>query len=188
VGKINTILNELLTDVGTVVEPVTLAQAKAYCRISNASEDSLLSAYITSSRQSAEHFTGCAFIPKLALVTLRNQCGGVALPHCPVDVSTVVVTVASAADTTSDKYGLTELDGTAQLLTATDDVLAVQFNCGYGTAGIHATFAIVPQGVKDGILAEINYRWANRGGTFSPGGLCAEARNYLIPFITKSLL
>lgn len=52
----------LITD--ATVEPVTLAEARAWCRIDadDTSEDALLSALITSARQVAEHETGRVFL------------------------------------------------------------------------------------------------------------------------------
>lgn len=187
-ASINVILNETYTDVGAVTEPVTLTEVKEVCRISNTSEDTMLTRLITSCRQAAEWHCGLAFVSKTALVQLRNQCGGIFLPYGPVDVSTVVITIDGEADTTTDKYGLTEADGQAQLMTATDDILSVSYSLGYGTAGINAAFATVPQGVKDGILAEIAYRWANRSTpAFHGSALCDEAKGYLVSYCKKSM-
>lgn len=53
---------KLITD--ATVEPVTLAEARLWCRIDpdNTAEDALLQMLITSARQRAEHLTGRSFI------------------------------------------------------------------------------------------------------------------------------
>jgi len=189
-SRINVILNQIVTDVSGFTEVVSLDDIKDACRISsaNSAEDAYLNQIRVSARQAAEFFTGQAFVKKTVTVLLRNECGGIFLPHQPIDVSTVVITVNGVADTTSDKYGLTTIDGQAQLLTATCDILTVTYSCGYTTAGINAAFATVPMGVNDGIKAEAAYRWANRATqVFTPGSLCIEARNYLTPYCTRSL-
>jgi uncharacterized phiE125 gp8 family phage protein len=53
---------KLITD--ATVEPVTLAEARLWCRIDpdNTAEDAMLQMLITSARQRAEHLTGASFI------------------------------------------------------------------------------------------------------------------------------
>lgn len=46
------------------VEPVTLAEVKAQCRIDGTAEDTLLDIYIKAARRQAEHYTGRAFLPQ----------------------------------------------------------------------------------------------------------------------------
>lgn len=45
-------------------EPLTLAEAKAQCRIDTSFEDDLITAFIASARRSAEHETGRSLLPQ----------------------------------------------------------------------------------------------------------------------------
>lgn len=58
----------LLTQPSEVVEPVTLAEAKAHLRVIHSSDDGLIAAQITAAREYAERFTGLA----MALASWRE--------------------------------------------------------------------------------------------------------------------
>lgn len=50
----NFIIDYTQVDLGTITEPVTLAEAKAYCRVDNNVEDALFNELITQSRLAVE--------------------------------------------------------------------------------------------------------------------------------------
>lgn len=51
-------------------EPVTLAEARAHCRITTPDEDALLAAYIFAARKHVEHHTGLLLMPQTVEMTL----------------------------------------------------------------------------------------------------------------------
>lgn len=78
---------------GPADEPVTLADARAFLRLDDATEDALLSALITAARLTLEHVTRRAFVSQSWRLTLDEWPGRqVALPIAPVsDVSEISV-------------------------------------------------------------------------------------------------
>lgn len=155
------------------VEPVSLAEARAQCRIDGTDEDDLLSIYIAAAREAAEHRTNRRFITQTWLQTLDEF---------PVtsDIKLLVPPVASVTSVTYvDPEGTTQtlastayvLDANAQpagwLLPAdgtewpdTDDVInAVQITlvCGYGASG-----SSVPTALRNWMLMTIGYLYAQR--------------------------
>jgi hypothetical protein len=81
----------------TVTEPVTVEEAKAYCKIDFNDEDELIAAFITTARQDLERFTGCSFIPKRLVVQVNNGCGGIEIPFGPVMGEVDVSLITDAA-------------------------------------------------------------------------------------------
>lgn len=68
-------------------EPITLAQAKEWCRVDSADEDALLTMLIQAMREYAEDLTGRAFVQRTLELRLDAfPCGPIQIP-CPPLVS-----------------------------------------------------------------------------------------------------
>ena len=67
-----------------VVEGVTVAEAKLYCRVTTVSEDDLFAELITQARESIEKVTNLSLIPRQVNTWFDNQAGGYELPFGPV--------------------------------------------------------------------------------------------------------
>jgi uncharacterized phiE125 gp8 family phage protein len=77
----NFIIDFTLTDIGTVVEPVTLAEAKLYCRVTTNVDDNQITLMIKQAREAVEVGTGLSLIPKTAVVWFTNWDGHFHLPY-----------------------------------------------------------------------------------------------------------
>jgi uncharacterized phiE125 gp8 family phage protein len=157
-------------------EPVTLAEAKAHCRVLHSAEDDLLSALIVAARQHVEQVTWRALVTQVRQVTLdrwpsswRDGTDAIALPGGTVsEVGSVKYTGSNGAEVTLDPSGYhAALAGDRPLVypawgtvwpTTRDEreAVRVQYTTGYGAA------ADVPQGLKQAMLLLIGHWYANR--------------------------
>jgi len=55
-----------------LVEPITLAQAKAWCLIDFTDDDTLITSLITQSRKAIENYCNISIVPKTITLTARN--------------------------------------------------------------------------------------------------------------------
>jgi uncharacterized phiE125 gp8 family phage protein len=74
---------------GSYTEPVTLAEAKSYCRVTTNAEDDLIELMISSAREAIEVATGLSLIQKQIVVFFNNINGTFELPFGPVNVNTL---------------------------------------------------------------------------------------------------
>lgn len=166
-------------DDGTLTEPVTLTEAKAWCRISVTDDDSLITALITTARQMCEQYTGIYFIQRAITVVLNNPLGGVFLPFGPVSLPVTSIKDENGTAISSSEY---QISGTIfpQLVLPKLERITVQYDAGYTT---------LPQQFKNGILAQIAFLYENRGeeelrsrtGTVVELGLSSVAKTILKP-------
>jgi hypothetical protein len=147
--NINRVVDYRLTDVGTVVEPVTLANAKLYARSqTGTAEDTLFTLLITSARKCVERLTGLSLIPKTCVCQIINMNGFFELPYGPV----------TNTPTFTDYYGnvitpaMTGYDF-PQVKDPLETITACSYNVGYTT---------VPEELQVAILAQINFLYENR--------------------------
>ena len=124
-------------------EPVTLAEAKAWCRIDAADEDTLLTALIAAARLHVEALTGRALI---------TQTWRLVLNHVPRLVELPVVPALALVEAP----GGAVLQGDCVLLVAPVDDLTLDYTAGYGDA------ADVPQDLKQAVLQLVAYWYENR--------------------------
>ncbi len=151
-------------------EPVTLAEAKLFCRIDTDSDDALVTALITSARQTVEKQTGRALITqtwtakldRLPMATIFN------LSYRPIQSVTSIK--AYNEDGTSDaitvpdniildgQNGRVSLKSTAESITGDrlSDVFEIVYVAGYGAAGA------VPEWAKTAIKQIVAHWYENR--------------------------
>ncbi len=142
-------------------EPVSLAEAKAWCRIDSADEDALVEALITTARLQVESATGRALVTQSWRLTLHAAPQLVVLPIVPV------IALTAAPDGA-------ELQGDAVRLSQAGDDVTIDFDAGYGTA------ADVPADLKQAVLALVAYWYVNRdvGGESAPAGFARLIAGY----------
>ena len=131
-------------------EPVSLAEAKAWCRIDASDEDALVTALIAAARLHIEGLTGRALVTQSWRLTVECPIGRViTLPVLPVSA----VTAATADDVTIEVV----LQGDSVLLPAAGyDAVVLDYTAGYADADA------VPQDLKQAVLTLVAYWFENR--------------------------
>jgi len=130
-------------------EPVTLAEAKSFCRIDGSDEDALVNALIAAARLQVESLTGRALITQTWRLTMACAPRLVELPVIPV------AALVAAPDGAV-------LQGDAVLLVEPVDELTVDYTAGYGAA------ADVPGDLKQAVLTLVAYWYENRDAVTMP--------------------
>jgi len=155
-----------LTDVTPVVEVITVAEAKQYCRVSNSVEDDLFADLITQSREAVEKAANISIIPKTAIVWFNNEAGNFELPFGPIDIETVKVyddnqngieLTSPTLKIIGDKYPKVAFPLYANL--------RAEYETGYATC---------PTELKVAMLDQINYGYENRGMDVDDMGICEK--------------
>lgn len=134
-------------------EPVSLAEAKAFCRIDGTDEDALVSALITAARLHVESITGRALLTQTWRLILQSV-SGLVVPLPVVPASELIDAPDGAV-----------LQGDSLLLAAETDQLSVDYTAGYGDA------EDVPQDLKQAVLTLVAYWYEHRDAlTSAPVG------------------
>ena len=153
------VIDKTVEDVGTPTEPVTLQQAKDYCRISGSSEDTLVTALIVSARQAIERATGLCIVEKDVAITFCNENGDFDFTIGPYKSDFVLKdeqdNTIAAADYRLIGYQFPTLRGPAY------PILKATYVAGYTT---------VPEDLLTAIKAQVNYNYENRGANIDALG------------------
>jgi gp6-like head-tail connector protein len=143
-------------------EPLTLAEAKAWCRVDTTDEDALLTALIAAARLHVESMTGRALIEQSWRLTLDCPKGRVIeLPVVPV----IEISSASADDVEIEVI----VQGDSVLLPNEGyQSLEIEYSAGYG-----ADADAVPTDLKQALLGLVAYWFENRDASIAatPVGL-----------------
>lgn len=144
-------------------EPVTLAEAKLYIRVSHTSEDAEIAEMITAARQAIELAAGISIVTKQVTVWFSNKGGFFQLPYGPVTSSVTLYEDTTGTVLTDKKI----VGGKYPVVTfpAIDNLKAV-YNAGY---------AVVPKELKFAILDQVNHMYENRGAGAEGMGICEKA-------------
>lgn len=155
-------------------EPVTLAEAKAHCRVDNSDEDELFTAYIASARQMVEAYTGRALITTaytMKIDTFPSGAGDICLPRTPlgtvtgityVDVNGTTQTLSTdyydvLSDSVSASVVLKPLKEWPNTQFEKRRAVTVAFTAGYGAAA-----SSVPQAARSAMFLLIGNLYENR--------------------------
>lgn len=159
----NFIIDFTLTDTGVVVEPVSLTEAKNYCRVTTSADDDLITLMIKQAREAIEKGTGLSLIPKTAVVWFTNWDGKFELPFGPVNSITSLI---NENGDTIDTADYTLVGGKFPKLTRPSyNNLKFTYTCGYTT---------IPNDLKIAILDQVSYDYENRG-LDANSGICEKA-------------
>jgi uncharacterized phiE125 gp8 family phage protein len=154
------------------LEPVMLAEAKAWLRVeSGDDEDGLIGALISAARVRCEWHCGRAFITQTWTLWLDGIGEGtIGLPLPPlaaVDQVTLYAADGGAAVLDESAYRV-DLPGGRVFFSApcpglrAADGVSIVFTAGYGDAGD------VPQPIKSAILQTVSWLYEHRGGDAAP--------------------
>jgi len=130
-------------------EPVTLAEAKAFCRIDADDDDALVAALIASARLHVEAMTGRALVEQTWRLSLTCAPLLVELPVVPA------IALVAAPDGAA-------LQGDAVLLAEAGGDVTIDYTAGYGDA------ADVPADLKQAVLTLVAYWYENRDALTAP--------------------
>lgn len=154
------------------VEPVTLTEAKLHQRVDLSADDDLITMWITSIREHAEHLTERTLAPTTYRLYLDEfPCDGIQIPKPPVTAITSIQYYNSNGDLTtldSADYSLDDAQEPSWVLPAygvswpgtysVANAVMVNFTAGY-------TAENIPRAIKAYMLASLGTCYANREHT-----------------------
>lgn len=167
--------------VAPTVEPITLAEAKAHCRVDASTDDALIQGYITTAREWVEDYIDRALVTQQLVMKMDTFPGEFELPRPPMIASgtatavtiTYVTGEAGGTATLSASEYRVDRDSTpgairtlyggswpSHLLDA--NAVTVSWWAGYGSA------ADVPQRVKSAMLMCVHELYEKRGDGAMP--------------------
>jgi uncharacterized phiE125 gp8 family phage protein len=146
--------------------PVTLAEAKAQCRVEGSDEDTLLGGLISAATDHVEQYTGRAIVSQTWELVLDDFSNAMLIPKGPVTAVSSVkyIDTADVEQTVTDtNYTLDDASDPQWLVKASDytwptvaggvNNVIIRFVCGYAT---------VPPSIKHAILLLIAQWYDNR--------------------------
>lgn len=153
-------------------EPVALSDLKDHLRVTDTTDDALLTALIVSCRNFAENTLGRALITQTWVKTLDAFPNAIELPYPPTQAITSVVYLDDAGVSTLLAAAAYELDDKTEpgwLVPAYDyqwpttrqsiNAVTVTYTAGYGDIGN------VPQAIKTWIMLQCGHLYENREAT-----------------------
>lgn len=147
----NSVLDVQFQD-GEITEPVTLTEAKNFCKIDISTDDDLINVLITAARQMCEAYTGVGFVQHNAVAVLNNMNGDIYIPYGPM------VEIISVEDDSGNVLVL-DLDYTIggnefkRLRTPYANNITIDYITGYNT---------LPEALKTALLNQVYYLYDNR--------------------------
>ena len=163
------------------VEPVTLAEAKAHCRVDTTADDTLMQGYITTAREWVEDYIDRALVTQQLVMKLDAFPAEIELPRPPMIASgtatavtiTYVTGEAGGTATLSASEYRVDRDSTPGVIRTLyggswpshlldQNSVTVSWWAGYGDA------ASVPQRVKSAILMCVHELYEKRGDGAMP--------------------
>ena len=158
---------------GTIIEPLTLADAKLQLRIDHDFENAIITAIITEARSLAEDYTGRLFTERDLVIHTQNFIEDLETDYSPINsISTLkykIVKGGTYSELVADTdYKLRKIDKYSSkidyildpLPTLPEDSTAVEI-----TAKVGYTAAALPASVRSAIKLLISYLYENRDDT-----------------------
>lgn len=149
----NAVLSTSFSDEGA--EPVTLQEAKDWCRIDVSDDDALITSLIKAARIICENHANLSFINRTVSAKIKNGLGGFIAPYGPV------VSITSAKD--SDDTDIADFD----FDNAYPGRITIVYEAGYET---------LPQNLKTAVLNQVAFLYENRGDIRLQSGVSEEAK------------
>ena len=152
----NIIYDYTAIEVAYVNGPVTVAEAKAFCRAENstAAQDNLFALWIRAARTKIEAYTGLSLIPRNIVAVLSNPQGNMELPFGPVTGTPVF------RDENNVVQEITTQGLDFPYVPLPFDYSKVTYTAGYDTGEC-------PDELKQAILLQVCFWWENRGDSMS---------------------
>jgi len=149
----NYIIDFTLTEYLIVTEPVSLAEAKAYIRVSSTVDDAQIQVMIKQAREAVETATGLTFVPKTVSLWFNNIDGNFEIPFGPVAKASFQLFDESDNEITNFRL-IGEFH--PKLTYPNRAILKATYSAGYITN-------ILPNDLKIAILDQVSYDYENRG-------------------------
>lgn len=143
-------------------EPITLAEAKTYVRITHVEEDALLADFITSAREQAEHYLNLSLPQQSYVLSIaENDACAIRLPRSPIlSVASVTLFARDGSSTVASASGY-YIHPDKRVVVFDSAPSAHRVEIAY-TAG-YATPSAIPKPIKLGLLAHIAALYESRG-------------------------
>ena len=147
----NSVLDVQFQD-GVIAEPVTLTEAKNFCKIDISTDDDLINVLITAARQMCEAYTGVGFIQHSAVAVLNNSNGDIYIPYGPM------IAINSVEDN-NGRVLVLDMDYTLggnefkRLRTPHANNITIDYITGY---------TVLPDVLKTAVLNQVYYLYDNR--------------------------
>lgn len=154
----------------SVTEPVTLTEAKNFCRVDISTDDSLITQLVTTARLMCEAYTGVGFVEHEAVAVIWNENGDMYIPYGP----------------TGTINSVTDIDGNVLILDTDYEIRGNQFkrfSCSYDTEftiDYTTGYSVLPDVLKTALLNQIYYLYDNRSEAASD--MSPIAKMLLNPF------
>ena len=164
----NYLIDFTLVNVGTPTEPVTLAEAKNYCRVTTNADDALITDLITEAREAVEKATGTCIVQKNVTIWFNNPASNFNLPYGPMDPTT---------------FKLYDDINNTEVLAANYRLVGGQYPSlnfpiwNQLRATYTSGFTSVPKDLKTAILDQIDFDYENRGADierYDQTGVCQK--------------
>jgi uncharacterized phiE125 gp8 family phage protein len=177
------VVDNYVVTVAPAETPVTLAEAKAFCRVDVdlTADDTLITALIDSVVATGEQYTNRCFVTRTIEGYYSGMCTSqleqsyfLHVRRAPLIAISAVEYYSDDAYTAFTDFTLRQTHGFSRILFpsgVTDAVIdadavypwKVTFTAGYGAA------ADVPQDIKQALLAHVNFLYENRGDVIADG-------------------
>ncbi len=148
----NLLIDSTTIEVSYVNGPITVDEAKAFCRVqnSNAQQDVQFALWVLAARAKVEAYTGLSLIPRNIVAVIQAPQGMYELPFGPVtSIPTFEDEQGSAQSVTLIGLGYPVIKNPIAYTKAT-------YDAGFGDGE-------VPELLKQAILMQVCYYWENRG-------------------------
>jgi len=166
----------------SATEPITVAEAKAYAKITDSVEDTEIGKMITAARQAIEAVTQLCLVPSTVTAYIDNSRGCIELPLGPY-VSDF--TLAAKDGTAITDYTLI-LERFKQLESPTTNYLKATYKAGYSAKG-DAGYPVMPEDLLNAIKDQFVFLYGNRGDNASDMTVCEKAWRTTLRYTRKPL-
>lgn len=139
----------------TPTEPVTLQEAKDWCKIEVSDDDTLIEELIVSARKQCEGFLCISLVDKTVSAVLNNSLGNIELPYGPIKTITSITDSEGTVLVANDTYKLRGFEF-KKLESPCNEYLEAVYTTGYTT---------IPDNFKTAVLQQIAFLYENRGDT-----------------------
>jgi len=156
----NYIYDFVVSSVAPIIEPVTLNEARLYCRVTNVSENDLIQLMITAARETIESATGLSLIPKSMVVYFNNIDGNFEVPFGPINNVTFELYDMQQGGVEVAAADIRLIgDDFPKLTSPRSPNLKATYFGGY----LSTPASTIPKDLKIAILDQISYNYENRG-------------------------